>query len=45
MITRMKDKELTDGCNVTIANTTTKIKVITMKKVFIPQSCPEAVKK
>jgi hypothetical protein len=35
--------KLTAGCSAAIAKTNAKIRVITIKKVFNPQSCPDAV--
>ena len=34
---------LTAGCRATTAKTNTKIRVITIKKVLSPQSCPDGV--
>jgi hypothetical protein len=35
----------TAGCKATMAKTNASIRVIEMKKILIPQSCPDGVKK
>jgi hypothetical protein len=38
-----RELKLTAGCSATIAKTNANIRVITIKKVFSPQSCPDGV--
>jgi len=37
--------KLTAGCKATMAKTNASIRVIEMKKILVPQSCPDGVKK
>ena len=40
---RRKREKLTEGCSATTVKTNAKIRVVTIKKVLSPQSCPDGV--